>query len=306
MVYTVTFNPALDYVVGVKDFQPGGLNRTAYETIQFGGKGINVSTVLHNLGIENTALGFLAGFTGRALDEGLRASGLRTDFIWLEEGLTRINVKIKAEEEGEINGRGPAIPDAAVGELFRKLDRLTAGDALVLAGSIPDSLPDDIYQQVLRRLEGKGVLTAVDASRDLLCATLPYRPFLIKPNVFELGEIFGRTLAGDREIRTCAQALQKRGACWSPWPGTGPCCWMKPASAAAWASRRVRCATPWARGTPWLPDSWPDGSRTVHMTPPIAWARRRGPLPRSVTAWREKTRFCPCSTANFNQKFPVS
>lgn len=212
MVYTVTFNPALDYVVGVKDFQPGGLNRTAYETIQFGGKGINVSTVLHNLGIENTALGFLAGFTGRALDEGLRASGLRTDFIWLEEGLTRINVKIKAEEEGEINGRGPAIPDAAVGELFRKLDRLTAGDALVLAGSIPDSLPDDIYQQVLRRLESKGVLTAVDASRDLLCATLPHRPFLIKPNVFELGEIFGRTLAGDREIRTCAQALQKRGA----------------------------------------------------------------------------------------------
>jgi len=212
VVYTVTFNPALDYVVGVKDFQPGGLNRTAYETIQFGGKGINVSTVLHNLGIENTALGFLAGFTGRALDEGLRASGLRTDFIWLEEGLTRINVKIKAEEEGEINGRGPAIPDAAVGELFRKLDRLTAGDALVLAGSIPDSLPDDIYQQVLRRLEGKGVLTAVDAARDLLCATLPYRPFLIKPNVFELGGIFGRTPAGDGEIRACAQELQKRGA----------------------------------------------------------------------------------------------
>lgn len=208
----MTFNPALDYVVRVKDFQPGGLNRTEFEEIQFGGKGINVSTVLHNLGIETTALGFLAGFTGRALDEGLREAGLRTGFIWLEEGMTRINVKIKARQEGEINGRGPAIPAAAVQKLFDRLDQLTEGDIVVLAGSIPAAMPDDIYQQILRRLDGRGVLAAVDAARDLLCAVLPYRPFLIKPNTFELGEIFGQTLETDGEIRRCAQELQRRGA----------------------------------------------------------------------------------------------
>lgn len=212
MVYTVTFNPALDYVVRVKDFQPGGLNRTEFEEIQFGGKGINVSTVLHNLGVETTALGFLAGFTGRALDEGLRGAGLRTAFIWLEEGMTRINVKIKARQEGEINGRGPAIPESAVRELFGRLDQLTEGDVLVLAGSIPATMPDDIYQQILRRLDGRGVLAVVDASKDLLCAVLPYRPFLIKPNTFELGEIFARSLETDEEIRQCALELQRRGA----------------------------------------------------------------------------------------------
>lgn len=196
----------------MKDFQPGGLNRTEFEEVQFGGKGINVSTVLHNLGVENTALGFLAGFTGRALDEGLRAAGLRTDFIWLEEGMTRINVKIKAQQEGEINGRGPAIPERAVQELFDRLNHLTEGDILVLAGSIPTAMPVDIYQQILRHLDGRGVLAVVDAVKDLLCAVLPYRPFLIKPNTFELGEIFGRTLETDTEIRQCAQQLQQQGA----------------------------------------------------------------------------------------------
>ena len=168
--------------------------------------------MLHNLGVENTALGFLAGFTGRALDEGLRKAGLHTAFIWLEEGMTRINVKIKARQEGEINGRGPAIPEAAVEALFGQLDRLTEGDILVLAGSIPWAMPDDIYQQILRRLDGRGVLAVVDAARDLLSAVLPYRPFLIKPNTFELGEIFGRTLEADEEICQCAQELQRRGA----------------------------------------------------------------------------------------------
>ena len=212
MVYTVTFNPALDYVVRMGDFQAGETNRTESDEIQWGGKGINVSTVLRNLGVDNVALGFLAGFTGEALDKGLQKAGIATDFIWLEEGLTRINVKIKAGKETEINGVGPAIPAAALEELFAKLDCLQSGDVLVLAGSIPASLPDDVYQRILARLEGKDILTVVDATRDLLCAVLPYRPFLIKPNNSELGEIFGKVLTTDEEIEDCARQLQAKGA----------------------------------------------------------------------------------------------
>lgn len=212
MIYTVTFNPALDYVVRMGSFQAGEINRTESDEIQFGGKGINVSTVLRNLGVDNVALGFLAGFTGQALEQGLQTAGIRTDFIWLDEGLTRINVKIKAGEETEINGRGPSIPASALEELFRKLDRLQAGDILVLAGSIPATLPDDVYQRILARLDGRGILGVVDATRDLLCAVLPYHPFLIKPNNIELGEIFGRTLESDEEILDCARQLQERGA----------------------------------------------------------------------------------------------
>ncbi len=212
MVYTVTLNPALDYVIHIEDFQTGEINRTQREEIQFGGKGINVSTVLTRLGVENTALGFLAGFTGQVLAEGLRKNGIQTDFIWLTEGLTRINVKIKAGEETELNGRGPVIPSAALDELFQKLDRLQSGDVLDLSGSIPASLPDDIYQQILRQLEGRGILTVVDAAGELLCAALSYRPFLIKPNHHELGEIFGQTPVTDQELTACAKKLQKQGA----------------------------------------------------------------------------------------------
>ncbi len=212
MVYTVTFNPALDYIVRVRDFRTGETNRTESDELQWGGKGINVSTVLRNLGVENAALGFLAGFTGRALDQGLRDTGIRTDFIWLEEGLTRVNVKIKADQETEINGAGPAIPAAALEELFAKLDRLRSGDVLVLAGSIPASLPDDIYQRILARLANREILTAVDATGRLLRAVLPYHPFLIKPNRAELGELFGRALNGDAEIEDCARRLQTEGA----------------------------------------------------------------------------------------------
>ncbi len=212
MVYTVTFNPALDYVVRMDNFRAGETNRTGSDEVQWGGKGVNVSVVLRNLGVENVALGFLAGFTGQALEQGMRQMGIATDFIWLPEGITRINVKIKAEQETEINGTGPSIPAAALEELFAKLDRLQSGDALVLAGSIPSSLPDDVYQRILARLEGRDILTAVDATRDLLCAVLPYRPFLIKPNAAELGEIFGRTLTADAEIEECARRLQARGA----------------------------------------------------------------------------------------------
>lgn len=212
MIYTVTFNPALDYVVRLPAFAPGEVNRTESEDIQLGGKGINVSCVLGQLGFKSVALGFVAGFTGEAVEAGLARRGVNADFIRLPEGLTRINVKIKASVETEINGQGPAIPAGALEELFRKLDRLAAGDVLVLAGSIPASLPSDIYQRILERLAPKGVLCAVDATGELLVKVLPYKPFLIKPNNHELGEIFGRTLSTDEEIVECARLLQQKGA----------------------------------------------------------------------------------------------
>ena len=212
MIYTVTFNPALDYVVRLPAFEPGAVNRTESEDIQLGGKGINVSCVLGQLGFKSVALGFVAGFTGEAVQAGLARRGVSADFIRLPEGLTRINVKIKASVETEINGRGPAIPAGALEELFRKLERLAAGDVLVLAGSIPASLPSDISQRILARLAPKGVLCAVDATGELLVKVLPYRPFLIKPNNHELGEIFGRTLSTDEEIVECARLLQQKGA----------------------------------------------------------------------------------------------
>ena len=212
MIYTVTFNPALDYVVWMDHLCPGQINRTASEEIQCGGKGINVSTVLTALGVENIALGFLAGFTGRALEEGLRSQGIRTDFIWLPEGLTRINVKVKGGAETEINGQGPAVGPVALRALQDKLNRLEAGDFLVISGSVPAALSHDVYEQILARLEDRGIQFVVDTTRDLLCSALPYHPFLIKPNSLELGELFGRTLENDEDIRACAMELQAKGA----------------------------------------------------------------------------------------------
>ena len=215
MVYTVTLNPALDHEVLVDGFRPGGLNRTKRENLHFGGKGVNVSTVLHSLGVETTALGFVAGFTGKALEDGLRAAGIRTDFVHLEEGLTRVNVKIRSVgggEETEINSQGPVIPAPALETLFRKLDRLRPGDVLVLAGSLPAGLPANVYQTILNRVEGRGVLTVVDAARDLLKGVLSCRPFLVKPNSAELGELFGKGSLTEEEILFCAKKLQERGA----------------------------------------------------------------------------------------------
>ena len=212
MIYTVTFNPALDYVVRMDALALGQVNRTVSEDVQLGGKGINVSWVLRELGHENVALGFVAGFTGKAIEDGLAAKGVATDFIHLPAGLTRINVKLKAGEETEINGKGPDISAEALEELFHRLDALGEGDVLVLAGSIPASMPSDVYESILARLEGKNVLCAVDATRDLLVNVLKYKPFLIKPNNHELGEIFGRVLTTDEEIRECAEKLQQQGA----------------------------------------------------------------------------------------------
>lgn len=213
MIYTVTFNPALDYVVHMsQDLAIGMTNRSDAEEIYFGGKGINVSNVLRELDLPTCALGFIAGFTGKALDEGVAASGIKTDFIKLPEGNTRINVKIKALEETEINGQGPKIPDDCQKALFEKLDMLKEGDTLVLAGSIPSSLPSDVYERILERLDGKGIRFVVDAIKDLLMNVLKYHPFLIKPNKQELGEMFGVEITSDEDTIIYAKKLQEKGA----------------------------------------------------------------------------------------------
>lgn len=212
MIYTVTFNPAIDYVVRVEEFSLGQINRSSREEIQFGGKGINVSVMLNHLGTDSCALGFLAGFTGKAIEDDLHRMGIRTDFTHLSQGMTRINVKLKAKEETEINGQGPEISQADFQKLLEQVALLQPGDTLVLAGSIPQSLPDDVYERIIQSLAGKDIQVVVDATRDLLCHVLKYRPFLIKPNHIELGEIFDRTLHTDEEIRECASLLQQRGA----------------------------------------------------------------------------------------------
>ena len=212
MIYTVTFNPAIDYVVRVEEFSLGQVNRSSREEIQFGGKGINVSVMLNHLGTDSCALGFLAGFTGKAIEDDLHRMGIRTDFIHLSQGMTRINVKLKAKEETEINGQGPGISQADFQKLLEQVALLRPGDTLVLAGSIPQRLPDDVYERIIQSLAGKDIQVVVDATRDLLCHVLKYRPFLIKPNHIELGEIFDRTLHTDEEIRECASLLQQRGA----------------------------------------------------------------------------------------------
>lgn len=212
MIYTVTFNPAIDYVVRVEEFSLGQVNRSSREEIQFGGKGINVSVMLKHLGTDSCALGFLAGFTGKAIEDDLHRMGIRTGFIHLSQGMTRINVKLKAKEETEINGQGPGISQADFQKLLEQVALLQPGDTLVLAGSIPQSLPNDVYERIIQSLAGKDIQVVVDATRDLLCHVLKYRPFLIKPNHIELGEIFDRTLHTDEEIRECASLLQQRGA----------------------------------------------------------------------------------------------
>jgi len=212
MIYTVTFNPSLDYIVSMNGFELGRTNRTTGEQMFPGGKGINVSIVLGILGIENTALGFTAGFTGEQIEREVQKIGLRTDFIHIEEGFSRINVKLKDYDGTEINGMGPEIGKMHVKELFGKLDRLGAGDILVLAGSIPKSLPDSIYSDILGRLQDKGVLFVVDATKDLLLNVLQYKPFLIKPNNYELGEIYDVTLETREEVVPYARKLQEKGA----------------------------------------------------------------------------------------------
>lgn len=212
MIYTVTFNPSLDYIVSVEDFKTGLTNRTSSELILPGGKGLNVSMVLGNLGIDNTAFGFTAGFTGDEIARRVEEMGVRAEFIRLQDGFSRINIKLQSIDGTEINGCGPSIDGQAVKRLMEKLDVLKEGDVLVLAGSVPGSMPDDIYRRIMARLEGQNVLTAVDATGELLINVLAYHPFLVKPNHHELGEIFGVTLRRREEVIPYARRLREMGA----------------------------------------------------------------------------------------------
>ena len=215
MIYTVTFNPALDYIMRVPSLETDAVNRTDSESVFYGGKGINVSIILSRLEVPNVALGFIAGFTGREIQDGVKAQGVEAKFIPLEQGLSRINVKIKnaeKKEETEINAQGPRIPEDKLQELYEQLEQLTADDMLVLAGSIPNTLPSDVYEQIMKRLQSKQVPIVVDATKDLLKNVLKYHPFLIKPNNFELGEMFGVTLHSKEEIVHYTKELQKLGA----------------------------------------------------------------------------------------------
>lgn len=228
MIYTVTFNPAIDYCIGVDNLQLGMTNRTVSEHLFPGGKGLNVSMILNNFGIDNIALGFVAGFTGAQIKRSFEAMGGKSDFIELKEGLSRINVKIKDAKEAEgnntndadvnsvketeINGAGPVIDKEAVSQLMDKLNTLRDGDILILAGSIPASLPDSLYSDIMKMLSDRNILIAVDAERDLLLNVLPYKPFLIKPNHRELGEIFDVELKTREEVVPYARKLQEKGA----------------------------------------------------------------------------------------------
>lgn len=212
MIYTVTFNPSLDYIVTVDNFTTGRVNRTTTEFMYPGGKGINVSIVLKNLGYDNIALGFEAGFTGEEIIRRISDMGIIHDFIHVDSGLSRINVKIRSDNESEINGQGPAIEAGHINKLYQRFDKLKNGDILVLAGSIPTVMPDSMYMDIMKYLKGRNIKIVVDATKDLLVNVLEYRPFLIKPNNHELGEIFGVELKTRYEVVEYAKRLQKMGA----------------------------------------------------------------------------------------------
>lgn len=212
MIYTVTFNPSLDYIVTVENFSLGMVNRTSSERIYPGGKGINVSFVLKNLGIESTAFGFIAGFTGTEIERSLKEWGCLTDFIKIKEGMSRINIKLHSAEESEINGQGPSISKEELSLLYKKLDQLKKGDILVLAGSIPTSMPDSSYEDIMKYLEGREIKIVVDATKDLLVNVLKYHPFLIKPNQYELEEIFHKPVKTNEDVKCMAKQLKEMGA----------------------------------------------------------------------------------------------
>lgn len=213
MIYTVTFNPSLDYIVSVKDFKTGMVNRTHEELIYAGGKGINVSMVLKNLGVESTAIGYTAGFTGDEIERLLKEKGVTTNFIRVKNGISRINVKLRSNEESEINGQGPDISPDDVEKLYSMLENAVKdGDIVVLAGSIPDVMTQDAYSNLMKRLQNRNIKVVVDATRDLLENVLEYRPFLIKPNNYELGEIYGVDIRTRDEAVRYAFKMQERGA----------------------------------------------------------------------------------------------
>ncbi len=212
MIYTLTLNPALDYVMETGKLETGITNRSMSEDIFYGGKGINVSVVLSRLGVKNKALGFLAGFTGKELLKELKKEKVKTDFTFLKNGLTRINVKLKGEEETEINSSGPDIPQKEISRLIKRLNKLKKDDILVLSGSVPKSVDSGIYERIMKELYGKGIKIIVDTTRNSLIPCLKYNPFLIKPNKQELEEIAGRELKTKEEIVDAARCLKDMGA----------------------------------------------------------------------------------------------
>lgn len=212
VIYTITFNPSLDYIASCEDFRLGETNRVSKEIIFPGGKGINVSIVLSNFGLDTTALGFLAGFTGEEIKRLVVEKGIRNEMIPIANGFSRINVKLRSKEESELNGMGPVIDDEAIAKLYAKLDELTSEDILCLAGSIPSSMPSTMYSDIMKHLQGRGIRIVVDATKDLLMNVLEYRPFLIKPNNHEIGELFGVKLSRRDEVIPYAKKLQEKGA----------------------------------------------------------------------------------------------
>ena len=212
MIYTVTLNPSIDYVVRLDSLVTGITNRTKSEEYYFGGKGINVSCVLAELDLESTAFGFVAGFTGDAIEKGIRNDKIITDFIKLEKGISRINIKIKAGEETEINCQGPHIEEIELDRLLNKVDRINNGDTIVIAGNVPNTMPDDVYERILERIKDKKVRIVVDATKKLLLNSLKYKPFLIKPNRQELSEIFETEISTESDIEKYANELRKMGA----------------------------------------------------------------------------------------------
>ncbi len=212
MIYTLTLNPAIDYVVFTDELDIGEINRSSKEDICLGGKGINVSVMLDRLGIKSVATGFTAGFTGQALEKGITNDNITSDFVRLENGITRINIKIRHGKETDINTSGPLVEKADIERLYNKLDALKNDDFLVLTGSVPNTLPQDIYESIMQRLKEKGVIFIVDAEKELLLNTLKHKPFLIKPNIDELGEIFGVKIKNTEQATEYALKLQEMGA----------------------------------------------------------------------------------------------
>lgn len=213
MIYTITLNPALDYVLKMDNLRTGNINRADSEEVFIGGKGINVSFVLKELGISSVALGFVSGFTGSAIEQGLADAGIQTDFVRLNSGFSRINVKLRYSEETDINGCGPDISESEFEEFMKKLSALSDGDTVVIAGSVPKSVPCDIYEKILERLSDRKIRIVVDAAKSLLLNTLKFKPFLIKPNIAELGDLFGVFISTADEAAEYAEKLQKMGAC---------------------------------------------------------------------------------------------
>lgn len=212
MIYTITWNPSIDYIVSVKEFRVGEVNRAVSESMFPGGKGLNVSMVLKNMGVDNTALGFIAGFTGKEIERQVKQAGVRSEFIHVSCGCSRINLKLKSNQETEINGCGPEIKEKEIKELYQKLGQLKEGDILVLAGNIPNSMPMDSYKKIIKPLAGKGILFVIDAEKELLSQTLEFQPFLVKPNQYELGGLFHVECKTKQEVTAYAQKVREMGA----------------------------------------------------------------------------------------------